>query len=56
MAGKWRKSARSGGDQGNCVETRANGPRCEVRDSKAPELGTLAMSCSDWQGFLASVR
>lgn len=30
----WKKSSRSGGDGGNCVETRWNDGRREIRDSK----------------------
>ncbi|GAA4906711.1 uncharacterized protein DUF397 [Stackebrandtia albiflava] len=56
MAVKWRKSSRSGGNQGNCVEARANGYGYEVRDSKTPALGALAVSAADWRAFLTSVR
>lgn len=34
MKSQWRKSSRSQGNGGNCVEVRADGPRFEVRDSK----------------------
>ena len=46
-AGKWRKSSRSSSAGGQCVETRTyaveNAP-VEVRDSKAPHLGSLAVN------------
>lgn len=57
MTGPWRKSSRSaGGTSSQCVETRANGPRVDVRDSKAPELGFLNMSASDWDALLTTVK
>ena len=54
MAGKWRKSSRSNASGGDCVEVRLSGP-VEVRDSKAPHLGTLAMSRSEFAALLNRV-
>ena len=54
--GKWRKSSRSGASNPNCVETRLNVAGPELRDSKAPELGTLHMSRSDLSALLDSLR
>ncbi|ADD43740.1 DUF397 domain-containing protein [Stackebrandtia nassauensis] len=51
MAGKWRKSSRSNPNGGDCVEVRLAGP-VEVRDSKAPQLGTLAMSRTEFTSLL----
>lgn len=51
--GKWRKSSRSAGNSGNCVEVRLAGP-VEVRDSKAPQLGSLAISRTEWAALLDS--
>lgn len=57
MAGKWRKSSRSGANQGSCVETRANGPRFQVRDSKLGEASPiLDLTGTDFTGLLASVK
>lgn len=53
MAGRWRKSSRSQGS-GECVEVRLSGP-VEVRDSKAPQLGTLAMSRTEFAALLSRV-
>lgn len=53
--GKWRKSSRSAGNSGNCVEARFAGP-VEVRDSKAPQLGSLAMSRTEWAALLDSAK
>lgn len=54
--GKWRKSSRSGASNPNCVETRLNVAGPELRDSKAPELGTLPISRSDFSALLDSLR
>ncbi|GAA4901196.1 uncharacterized protein DUF397 [Stackebrandtia albiflava] len=51
---KWRKSTRSGNSGGNCVEVRLNGP-VEVRDSKAPALGSLAIERAEFAALLRSV-
>ncbi|MFD0555728.1 uncharacterized protein DUF397 [Stackebrandtia endophytica] len=54
--GKWRKSSRSQG--GNCVETRTYdqvAAPVEVRDSKAPELGSLAIDRSEFAALLRCV-
>lgn len=49
----WRKSTRSGGQGGQCVEARTNLGRFEVRDSKLAEGSPiLAMSADEWRGFL----
>ncbi len=53
--GKWRKSSRSGANSGNCVEARLAGP-VEVRDSKAPSLGSLAVSRTAWTALLDSIK
>jgi len=58
-SGKWRKSSRSGGGTtGNCVETRtANSATApvEVRDSKAPGLGSLAVDRDEFAALLRCV-
>lgn len=53
--GSWRKSSRSAGNSGNCVEARLAGP-VEIRDSKAPQLGSLAMTRSDFAALLNSAK
>lgn len=56
--GKWRKSSRSGAGSGNCVETRTfntASASVEVRDSKAPELGSLAVSRGEFAALLRAV-
>lgn len=56
--GKWRKASRSGGNGGNCVEVRAwtDGGPVEVRDSKAPTLGSLAISSTDFAALKDSLK
>ncbi|GIG69726.1 DUF397 domain-containing protein [Phytomonospora endophytica] len=52
----WRKSSRSGGNQGQCVEARTNAGRFELRDSKlADGSPILELSANDWRGFLSTV-
>lgn len=57
--GKWRKSSRSGPDSGNCVETRtantASAP-VEMRDSKAPHLGSLTVTRIEFSALLDIVE
>lgn len=57
--GKWRKSTRSGANTGNCVETRTlnhTGAAIELRDSKAPQLGSLAIDRTDFTALLGSLK
>jgi len=55
----WRKSRRSSGGGGNCVEVgtreKENAPVC-LRDSKAPALGSLAISRTEFTALLDSVK
>jgi|GEM_PF-1272298 len=56
--GKWRKSTRSQGG-GNCVETRTfnhASAQVEVRDSKTPRLGSLAIDRAEFAALLDSVK
>ncbi|MET8140223.1 DUF397 domain-containing protein [Sphaerisporangium sp. NPDC005288] len=50
---KWRKSSRSSGDGGQCVEVASNLPGViAVRDSKNPGGPVLVVSPREWQLFL----
>jgi Domain of unknown function (DUF397) len=54
---EWRKSARSGGTGGNCVEVATNLPGViAVRDSKDPDGPALAMTPAQWRSFTAGVK
>ncbi|MFI7080615.1 DUF397 domain-containing protein [Micromonospora sp. NPDC049903] len=49
----WRKSTRSGGNGGNCVEVAANLPDLvAVRDSKDPAGPALTFSPMAWTAFV----
>lgn len=52
----WRKSARSGGEGGNCVEVALAGEVIGVRDSKNVDGGVLVFGSAAGAAFLASVR
>ena len=53
----WRKSSRSGGSSGNCVEVARNLPGVvAVRDSKDPAGPALVVDRGAWAGFASWVR
>jgi hypothetical protein len=53
----WRKSTRSGGSGGNCVEVAGNLPGVVgVRDSKDVAGPALAFGPTAWSAFVATVR
>ncbi|MFF3865213.1 DUF397 domain-containing protein [Micromonospora sp. NPDC001898] len=50
---QWRKSTRSGGNGGDCVEVADNLPGVVlVRDTKDRDGGTLSFSPAAWRGFV----
>jgi hypothetical protein len=51
---RWKKSSFTGAN-GDCVEAATDTRVVHVRDSKAPEDGTLAFPDSAWRGLLASI-
>lgn len=53
----WRKSSRSGGNGGQCVEVATNLPGIvAVRDSKDPGGSVLVVSREDWEGFIEDLK
>lgn len=52
----WRKSTRSGGNGGNCVEVATAGDHIGVRDSKNPDGPVLIVSPADWRAFISHLR
>lgn len=52
----WRKSTRSGGNGGACVEVAELPGGVAVRDSKDPAGPVLRLSRSEWRAFLDSLR
>lgn len=54
---RWRKSTRSGGNGGACVEVADNLPEIVgVRDSKNPAGPVLTFSTSPWTTFVTAVK
>ena len=54
---EWRKSSRSGGNGGQCVEVALNLPAgVAVRDSKNPQGGALVVSRAGWAAFTDAVK
>jgi Domain of unknown function (DUF397) len=53
----WRKSTRSGGNGGDCVEVADNLPGVvAVRDSKDPNGPALTFTPSEWKAFIGGVH
>ncbi|TYB48432.1 DUF397 domain-containing protein [Actinomadura chibensis] len=52
----WRKSSRSSGQGGNCVEVANLGARVALRDSKDPDGPSLAFDVTAWRAFTCRVR
>ncbi|MGH3883079.1 MAG: DUF397 domain-containing protein [Pseudonocardiaceae bacterium] len=53
----WRKSSRSNGSGGNCVEvTDLDGGHRAVRDSKNPAGAALVVTLAGWTAFTAGLR
>ncbi|MGW4500668.1 DUF397 domain-containing protein [Micromonospora sp. NPDC004336] len=53
----WRKSTRSGGNGGECVEVASNLPDIvAVRDSKDDRGPVLAFTPDAWQTFVSGVK
>ncbi|WP_326551854.1 DUF397 domain-containing protein [Micromonospora sp. NBC_01813] len=54
---RWRKSSRSGTNEGACVEVADNLPgRVLVRDTKDRSGGTLTFSPAAWRSFVDLAR
>jgi hypothetical protein len=53
---EWRKSSRSAGNGGDCVEVARNLPGAvAVRDSKDPRGAKLVFTPDEWRAFTAGV-
>ena len=48
----WKKSSRSAGNQGECVEVRRDEETIQVRDSKDPNGPILTFTVAEWEAFL----
>jgi hypothetical protein len=49
---EWKKSSRSGGNSGECVEVRRNDGTVQVRDSKDSNGRILTFTLAEWEAFL----
>lgn len=57
MKSNWRKSSRSQGDGGNCVEARTSDGQFEVRDSKLGEGSPIfPLTTEGFQSLLRAAR
>ena len=55
-AAMWRKSSRSSGQGGDCVEVARIAPVIAVRDSKDPDGPKLVIGSADWRTFMRRVK
>ncbi|GAT65361.1 regulator [Planomonospora sphaerica] len=56
-AAVWRKSSRSSGNGGQCVEVADNLPGVvAVRDSKDPDGPKLLFTPTEWRAFVGGVK
>jgi hypothetical protein len=53
---QWRKSSRSSGQGGNCVEVAAMTSVVAVRDSKDPHGPKLTLGAGAWRAFAGRVK
>ena len=51
----WRKSSYSS-TNGSCVELATDGENVRLRDSKAPDGGTLTLSADTWRSLLDAAK
>ena len=55
LTNEWKKSSRSGGNGGACVEVRLSGEGVEIRDSKALGSGpVLTVDATAWRHFVSA--
>ena len=52
----WRKSSRSGGESGQCVEVAKASGLVGVRDSKNPDGPVLRFSPAAWESFVSDAK
>ncbi len=52
----WRKSTRSGGNGGDCVEVAVIDQMIKVRHSKDPNGPALTFTPSEWRAFVGGVK
>ncbi|MFK4145255.1 DUF397 domain-containing protein [Streptomyces sp. NPDC004065] len=52
---RWRRSSRSMGNGGNCVEVADSGDVVHVRDSKNPDGPVVGLGAQPWRAFLTAL-
>jgi len=52
----WKKSSKSGGNGGQCVEVRRNHEAIQVRDSKDPHGPVLQFTRHEWEAFIGGAK
>ena len=52
----WMMSSRSTGNGGSCVEARRHANAIEVRNSKAPDAGSVHFTLEEWDSFLDGAK
>lgn len=53
---EWKKSSKSGGNGGECVEVRRRDEAIQVRDSKDPTGPILRFTGKDWAAFIGGAK
>jgi len=53
---EWKKSSKSGGNGGECVEVRRHDETIQVRDSKDPTGPILQFTAAEWMAFVGGAR
>ncbi len=56
ISSEWRKSSRSGGNGGQCVEVRMHDGAIKLRDSKDRTGPVLTFTPAEWRAFLDGVH
>ncbi|MGI5167904.1 DUF397 domain-containing protein [Spirillospora sp. CA-253888] len=52
----WRKATHSGGEGSHCVEVAVVAGTALIRDSKAPDVGNIILTCEDFRRFANAVK
>jgi Domain of unknown function (DUF397). len=53
---EWKKSSKSGGNNGECVEIRRHDDAIQIRDSKDPSGAVLTFTTVEWRTFIAGAK
>ena len=53
---EWKKSSKSGGNGGSCVEVRRHEQAIQVRDSKDRSGPVLQFTPAEWEAFIGGAK